>query len=179
MIFIHSRLEGERYSFIRSRFQFYLKCTDIHVVWRDCSLVTSGLLILISLCKCFGCRVKLFLSFPDIGKLVIWLRRIPRHSPDDLPTIKVWNWGQRNFNSMEEIWRYSNRDHKHRQRNGTTTTGESKIFPRERSAHVRCCQNVVQPSSTTESEQVLRSGENVSKQLNFYMLAIIHLHILM
>ena len=88
-------------------------------------------------CKCFGCRVKLFLSFPNIGKLVIWLRRISRHSPDDLPTIKVWNWGQRNFNSMEEIWKYNNRDHKHRQRNGTTTTGESKIFPRERSVHVK------------------------------------------
>ena len=114
----------------------------IHVVWRDCSLVTSGLLILISLCKCFGCRVKLFLSFPNIGKLVIWWRRISRHSPDDLPTIKVWNWGQRNFNSMEEIWKYNNRDHKHRQRNGTTTTtttttGESKIFPRERSVYVK------------------------------------------
>lgn len=40
-----------------------------------------------------------------------------------------------------------------------TTTGGSKIFPRERSAHVPCCQNVVQPSSTT-SEQVLRSSEN-------------------
>ena len=35
------------------------------------------------------------------------------------------------------------RDLKHRQRNGTTTTGGSKIFPREGSAHVRCCQNVV------------------------------------
>ena len=35
------------------------------------------------------------------------------------------------------------RDLKHQQRNGTTTTGGSKIFPREGSAHVRCCQNVV------------------------------------
>ena len=48
---------------------------------------------------------------------------------------------------------YRNRELKHRQRNGTTTTGGSKIFPREGSAHVRCCQNVVQPSSTTESQQ--------------------------
>ena len=47
-----------------------------------------------------------------------------------------------------------NRDLKHRQRNGTTTTGVSKIFPREGSAHVRCCENVVQPSSTTESQQI-------------------------
>ena len=47
-------------------------------------------------------------------------------------------------------YNFDNRDLKHRQRNGTTTTGKSKIFPRERSAHVRCCQNVVQPSSTTE-----------------------------
>ena len=50
LIFTSSRVEGERYSFIRSRFEFYLKCTDIHVVWRDYSLVSSGLLILISLC---------------------------------------------------------------------------------------------------------------------------------
>ena len=42
------------------------------------------------------------------------------------------------------------RDLKHRQRHGTTTTAGSNIFPRERSAHVRCCQNVVLPSSTTE-----------------------------
>ena len=47
-----------------------------------------------------------------------------------------------------------NRDLKHRERNGTTTTGGSKIFPSERSTHVRCCQNVVQSSSTTEFEQV-------------------------
>ena len=32
------------------------------------------------------------------------------------------------------------RDLKHWQRNGTTTTGGSKIFPREGSAHVRFCQ---------------------------------------
>ena len=38
---------------------------------------------------------------------------------------------------------YDIRDLKHRQGNGTTTTGGSKIFPREGSAHVRCCQNVV------------------------------------
>ena len=36
-----------------------------------------------------------------------------------------------------------NRDLKHRQRKGTTTTSGSKIFPRKGSAHVRCCRNVV------------------------------------
>ena len=87
--------------------------------------------------------------------------------------------GKRAKGRHEVLSTFKNRDLKHRQRNGTRTTGESKIFPRERSAHVRCCQNVVQPSSTTESEQVLRSGENVSKQLNFYMLIIIHFHLLM
>ena len=34
------------------------------------------------------------------------------------------------------------RDLKHQQRNGTMTTGGSKIFPREGSAHLRCCENV-------------------------------------
>ena len=74
---------------------------------------------------------------------------------------------------------HENRDLKHRQRNCMTTTGGSKFFPHERSAQVRCCQNVVQPSSTTESKQVSRCGEDVSKQLNFYMLIIIHFHLLM
>ena len=32
---------------------------------------------------------------------------------------------------------------KYRQRNGTTTKGGSIIFPREGSAHVRCCENIV------------------------------------
>ena len=36
-----------------------------------------------------------------------------------------------------------NRDLKHQQRNGTTTTSGSKIFPCEGSVHVRCCQNVI------------------------------------
>ena len=47
-----------------------------------------------------------------------------------------------------------NRDLKHRRRNGTTTPTGSEIFPREPSGHASGCQNVVQPSSTTESEQV-------------------------
>ena len=43
------------------------------------------------------------------------------------------------------------RDLKHRQRNDTTTTAGSTIFPLELSTNLGCCQNVVQPSSTTES----------------------------
>ena len=60
----------------------------------------------------------------------------------------------------------------------TTTTGGSKIFLRERFPHVRCYQNVtnvVQPSSRIW--QVFRSGENVSKHLNFYMLIIMYFHL--
>ena len=37
---------------------------------------------------------------------------------------------------------------------GTTTPTGSEIFPREPSGHALGCQNVVQPLSTTESEQV-------------------------
>ena len=40
--------------------------------------------------------------------------------------------------------------------------------PAELSEHVRCCQMVVQPSSTTESRQVFLSGEKVSKLPNFF-----------
>ena len=46
------------------------------------------------------------------------------------------------------------RDLKHRRRNGTTPPTGSEIFPLEPSGHALGCQNVVQPSSTTESEQV-------------------------
>ena len=49
---------------------------------------------------------------------------------------------------------FDNRDLKHRRRNGTTTPTRSEIFPHEPSGHALGCQNVVQPSSTTESEQV-------------------------
>ena len=59
-------------------------------------------------------------------------------------------WSEIFGKSSKSRHQYVYRDLKHRQRNGTTTTGGSKIFPRERFAHVRCCQNVVQPSSTTE-----------------------------
>ena len=34
------------------------------------------------------------------------------------------------------------------------------------------------PSSTTESEKVFRSGENVSKQLKFYKVIIFYFHLL-
>lgn len=71
------------------------------------------------------------------------------------------------------------RDLKHRQRNGTRTTGGSKIFPLELSAHVRYCQNVVKPSLTTESEKVFRSGEKVRKQLKFCKVIIFYFHLLM
>ena len=74
---------------------------------------------------------------------------------------------------------FFDRDLKHRQRNGTTTTGGSKIFPLKLSAHVRCCQNVVKPSSPTESEKVFRSGENISKELKFYKVIIFYFHLLM
>ena len=43
---------------------------------------------------------------------------------------------------------------------GMKGTG-SEIFPREPSGHALGCQNVVQPSSTTESEQVFALGRVV------------------
>ena len=53
------------------------------------------------------------------------------------------NLGKSSESQQKRRHQYVNRDLKHQQRNGTTTTGGSKIFPREGSAHVRFCQNVV------------------------------------
>ena len=70
--------------------------------------------------------------------------------------MRIFNqFGMGNTVSDNRTLTCDNRDLKHRRRNGTTTppTG-SEIFPREPSGHALGCQNVVHPSSTTESEQV-------------------------